>query len=152
MSNEERILSMLEAIQAEQQKTNERLGNLEDGQARLEDGQAKLETDMSILKDDVSILKEDVSILKEDVSILKEDVFILKEDVSILQEEMSTLKEDVIFVRNTVTRMEQVHGQKLGALFDGYMQLTQRADRTDEHVATQDKDILKRVFPNTMAK
>ena len=92
---------MLETIQAEQRKTNERLENLEDGVAKLE---------------------ADVSVLKEDVD----------------------------FVKGTVIRLENVHGKKIDVLFDRYMQLTQRADRTDEHDAEQDRLILTQLFPNAM--
>ena len=102
----------------------------------VEDCLVKLDADVSNLKGDVSDLKEDVSLLKGDVSILKEDV--------------SLLKEDVDFVRGTVTRLENVHGKKIDVLFDGYMQLTQRADRTDEHDAEQDRLILTQLFPNAM--
>ena len=58
MTNEEKILEMLAAMQS----------------------------DINSIKKDVSLLKEDVSELKEDVSLLKEDVSLLKEEVEELRE------------------------------------------------------------------
>ena len=58
MSNEEKILEILSAMQG----------------------------DISGIKADISGLKQDVAGLKEDVAGLKEDVAILKEDVAILKE------------------------------------------------------------------
>ena len=117
MNNEEKILSILESIQAEQRqtngrldsmeaeqrKTNDRLTVIEDAQARLEVGKAKMESELE-------------------------------------------------FVRDSVVRIEQVHGKKLDALFDGHQQLKEQIDDLKEHVSLQDEDILKRVFPKAMEK
>ena len=65
MSNEEKILEILSAMQ----------GDI-----------SGIKADISGLKQDVAGLKEDVAGLKEDVAGLKEDVAILKEDVAILKE------------------------------------------------------------------
>lgn len=50
MNNEEKILAILEQMQIEQRKTNERLD--------------KLEQDVSAIKEDVEIIKEDTEITR----------------------------------------------------------------------------------------
>ena len=71
MSNEEKILELLQGMTV-------RMDKLEAGQAdmtarmdRLEAGQARIQGDLTLLKGDVSGLKEDVSVLKEDHEITR---------------------------------------------------------------------------------
>ena len=110
MSNEEKILALLEA----QGKTLEEHGRMLVG----------LQQDVSGLKGDVAVLKEDVSGLKEDVAVLKEDVSGLKEDVAVLKEDVSCLKEDVAGLQETVTRValtqENIVLPRLDLLAEGH--------------------------------
>jgi len=105
------------------------LDELKIGQARLEAGQAKLEGDVSALIYGQAKLEGDVSAL-------------------IIGQEK--LESDLASINKTVTRIENEHGDKLDALFDGYQRLNAKISRIDEHVTMQDDVILKRVFPVTM--
>ena len=71
MNNEGKILSMLEnlttvvvQIQSEQVKINQRLDNLEQGQAKLEQGQTKLEQGQAKLEQSFVELKQNFVELK----------------------------------------------------------------------------------------
>lgn len=117
MTNEEKILSLLESMQAEQRKTNERLERLESGQ-----------------------------------SIMNERLTAMEDSQARLESGQLKIESDLEFVRSSVVRIEQEHGKKLDALFDGYQQLAEKADRIEEHVSAQDEVILKRVFPTILNK
>ncbi len=48
-------------------------------------------------------------------------------------------------VEHMVTDIEHTHGQKLEALFDGYIQNTQQLDRIEQKVSQHDEFILRRI-------
>lgn len=58
-----------------------------------------------------------------------------------LQETKSELKE----VKKTVINIEHDHGQKLQALFDGYVQNSDKLDRIEKEVTKHEEIILRRV-------
>lgn len=58
-----------------------------------------------------------------------------------LQETKSELKE----VKKTVVTIEHDHGQKLQALFDGYVQNSDKLDRIEKEVTKHEEIILRRV-------
>ena len=95
-------------------------------------------TRFDIVENDINGLKEDVNGLKEDVNGLKEDVNGLKEDVNGLEEDVNGLKKDVL-------RIEQNHGKKLDALFDGYIQNTQQLEKIEKEVSRHEDIIIKKV-------
>lgn len=68
----------------------------------------------------VSNIESDVTDLKQDVSDLKQDVSGLKQDVAVLQDDVAALKQESQFIKTIVIKMENEHGKKLDALFDGY--------------------------------
>lgn len=55
-------------------------------------------------------------------------------DVEEIKKTLPTLaaKEELAEVKNIVVRIENDHGQKLGALLDGYKLLSERLDRHEE--------------------
>lgn len=48
-------------------------------------------------------------------------------------------------VKNAIVRIENDHGQKLSALFDGYKQNSDKLDRIEVEVAKHEEIILRRV-------
>ena len=77
-------------------------------------------------------------IVENDINGLKEDVNGLKEDVNGLEEDVNGLKKDVL-------RIEQNHGKKLDALFDGYIQNTQQLEKIEKEVSRHEDIIIKKV-------
>lgn len=62
-----------------------------------------------------------------------------------LDERMDSLDERMGSLENTVLKIEQEHGDKLDALFDGYKQNSEKLDRIDEEVSKHGEFILRRV-------
>ncbi len=48
-------------------------------------------------------------------------------------------------LENTVTNIEQYHGKKLSALFDGYEQNAEKLDRIEKEVSRQEEVILRKI-------
>ena len=59
--------------------------------------------------------------------------------------ELREVKTDVKSLKKTVLNIEQDHGKKLEALFDGYKQNTEQLTRIEEEVKKQDEVILRRI-------
>lgn len=53
----------------------------------------------------------------------------LTQDMTEVKADLAALKEDLQFTKNVVIRIENEHGQKLGALMNGYKQNAERLDR-----------------------
>ena len=51
------------------------------------------------------------------------------------------IKTDIQDVKETVIRIEADHGQKLGALFDGYKLNAEKLDRIEEKQQAQDENL-----------
>ena len=62
-----------------------------------------------------------------------------------MENEFKELKSDVSSIKKTVLHIEQSHGQKLEALFDGYMQNTEKLNRIEAEVAKHEEVIIRRV-------
>lgn len=59
--------------------------------------------------------------------------------------EMTSIRADVKFTKEAVIRIENDHGQKLGALFDGYKLNSEKLDRIESEVKKHEEFILKRI-------
>lgn len=59
--------------------------------------------------------------------------------------ELADVRSDLTRVKEIVVRIENDHGQKLGALFDGYKLNSEKLDRIEKIVARHDEDLLKKV-------
>ena len=78
----------------------------------------------------------------------KELLELIAAQVDKLTEDMAEVKSEVVSVKNIVVKIENDHGRKLGALFDGYeltyeklTALEEKADTIDKKVDTQDVEI-----------
>jgi hypothetical protein len=61
------------------------------------------------------------------------------------KQELAEVKADVKFTKETVVRIENDHGQKLNALFDGYKLNSERLERIESKVTQHEEIILKRI-------
>lgn len=62
-----------------------------------------------------------------------------------LETKVDNLETKVQHIDNKVTIIEQEHGKKLTALFDGYTQNAQKLDNIQEEVSKHEEVILKRI-------
>jgi len=62
-----------------------------------------------------------------------------------MQEGFKSVNERLSFLEKTVSRIEIDHGQKLSALFDGYVQNSEKLDRIETEVAKHEEFIIKRI-------
>ena len=62
-----------------------------------------------------------------------------------LETKVDNLETKVKHIDNKVTIIEQEHGKKLTALFDGYTQNAQKLDNIQEEVSKHEEVILKRI-------
>ena len=69
---------------------------------------------------------------------MQADISDLKETQSSMQADINGLREDVDSVKNAVLLMENVHGEKLDALFDGYNQVYDVAKNIEHHIVKKD--------------
>ena len=93
----------------------------------------------------VGNLTQDVGNLKQDVGDLKQDVGDLKQDVGDLKKGLSNLEKKVDSIDKTVIRIENDHGSKLAALFDGYNQNSDKLERIENEVTKQEEIIMRRI-------
>ena len=82
MNNEEKILTMLEALTQGQARMGTDISGLKTDVADLTQGQARMETDISGLKADVADLKQGHTELKQGQAELKQGLADLKREVS----------------------------------------------------------------------
>ena len=69
----------------------------------------------------------------------------LENKVSNLENKVDNLETKVQHIDNKVSIIEQEHGKKLTALFDGYTQNAQKLDNIQEEVSKHEEVILKRI-------
>ena len=58
---------------------------------------------------------------------------------------MDSLENEVKETKNKVILIEQEHGKKLDALFDGYKQNSDKLDRIEEEVSKHEEIIVRRI-------
>lgn len=73
-------------------------------------------------------------------------VDVLTNIVDGLTGQVGELKDQVDSLKNIVIRVENDHGKKLQALFDGHAQLRNQLERIEEKVSEHEEIILKKVF------
>ncbi len=79
----------------------------------------------------VSKLTMEVSGMKSDMIGMKSDMIGLRTD---MQKGFNQVNERIDKVEKTVLKIEQEHGEKLSALFDGYKQNSEKLECLDEKV------------------
>lgn len=66
-------------------------------------------------------------------------------EVGGLKTDMKEVKDRLQSVENTVIKIENDHGDKLKALFDGYVQNSEKLERIEKEVTRQEEVILRKV-------
>ncbi len=69
----------------------------------------------------------------------------MTEGFKAVNERLDKVENEVKDIKKTVLTIEQDHGEKLSALFDGQIQNTARLERIEAEVVKHDEFILKRV-------
>lgn len=90
-------------------------------------------TDRELLE----LIAAQVGNLTTQVDGLSKDVSEIKSILPTLatKQELSELKNEVSSIKSIVVRIENDHGQKIGALLDGYKLLSERLDRHEEIIS-----------------
>ncbi|HHU63974.1 MAG TPA: hypothetical protein GXZ32_07215 [Clostridiales bacterium] len=107
MTNEDKILALLEKI-------TEKISSLESNVTAIQTEQASDRQLLELTASQVSKLTVDMDKIKG---------------------EIGSIKEEISSIRNTVIRIENDHGRKLNALFDGYKQNAEKLTRIEEEVS-----------------
>jgi len=81
----------------------------------------------------------------EKVGKLTQDVGEIKSDVGELKSDVGELKGEVQSIKNTVIHIENDHGAILKALFDVYVQNSDKLDRIEKIVSMQEEVILRKI-------
>ena len=89
--------------------------------------------------------RELLVMVAEKVGKLTQDVGELKSDTVGLKRGLGELKGEVQSIKNTVIHIENDHGAKLKALFDGYVQNSDKLDRIEKEVSIQEEVILRKI-------
>ena len=82
---------------------------------------------------------------RELLEMIATQVSTLTTQVNMLTKDITELKEDQRIIKGTVLKIEQDHGEKLEALFDGYKQNTEKLDRIEVEVSKHEEIILRRI-------
>ena len=152
MSDMEKILEILGAMNRRMDTMQEDISVLRSGSATKEDVGA-LKEDMGSLKEDVGTLKEDVGALKGDVGTLKGDVGTLKEDIAAHKREMAT-KEDLRHAKGEMMALMEAYFEPKFDLLAEQIKLIQEKQVPMEAMEqTEDRlDVLEAVVKSHSAE
>ena len=99
---------------------------------------------LELIASQVGGLTNQVDALTKDMTEVKQNMA-TKDDLALVKDEIASAKDEIASVRATVARIENDHGQKLGALFDGYKLNSEKLDRIEAEVTKHDEIILRRI-------
>jgi chromosome segregation ATPase len=125
----------------------------------IKKGQESLETEVIGVKRGQESLEAEVIGIKRGQESLEAEVIGIKKgqesdrglleltasQVSKLTMDMDELKVEVSSINKTVVKIENEHGEKLAALFDGYEQNSNKLDRIEKEVSRHEEVILRRI-------
>lgn len=83
--------------------------------------------------------------LTQDLGKLTQDVGQLTQDLGKLSQDVETLKDEMHEVKKSVIHIENDHGSKLKALFDGYVQNSEKLDRIEKEVSRQEEVYIRKI-------
>ena len=111
----------------------------------------KLTKDVDEIKETITTLatKEEFAEIRSTMATKEEfaeirSTMATKEELAEIRSTMAT-KEELEEIKNIVIRIENDHGQKLNALFDGYNLNSEKLDRIEKEVAKHEEFILRRI-------
>jgi chromosome segregation ATPase len=134
MTNESKMLTMLETL-------TEDVGSIKQGQNRIEIRMDGLEQDVSEMKQDISGLKQEFSEMRQDVSVLKEDVFVLKTDNLSFKEIHTGIFKEIDQIHESLVRIENDQGYKINVLFDAFQTAQDTNADTHQRVSVLEKRV-----------
>ena len=100
---------------------------------------------MDSMQGDIKGVNKRLDNLENKVDNLETKVDNLETKVDNLENKVDNLETKVQHIDNKVSIIEQEHGKKLTALFDGYTQNAQKLDNIQEEVSKHEEVILKRI-------
>lgn len=90
-------------------------------------------------------MEQKMDMVLEYVTRMTQEMVGLKQDMTGMKQDITDIKQDITSVKKTVARIENDHGQKISALFDGLTQVNSRLDRIEQKVSQHDEVIYRRV-------
>jgi archaellum component FlaC len=100
---------------------------------------------LELIATQVGLLSKDMAGVKTDIAGVKTELAGVKTELAELKDNVASLTTRVESIEGSVTRIENEHGQKLNALFDGQKLNSQKLDRIESQVAKHEDLILRRV-------
>lgn len=82
---------------------------------------------------------------REILELIATQVGKLTTQVDTLTKDMAEIKPRLTSIENTVIRIENDHGQKLGVLLNGYKQNAERLDKVETKLSEHEEIILKKL-------
>jgi archaellum component FlaC len=89
--------------------------------------------------------RELLELIATQVGNLTQDVGDLKKGQANLEKKVDSMEKKVDAIDKTVIRIENEHGNKLTALFDGHKQNADKLDRIEKEVTKQEEIIMRRI-------
>ena len=99
---------------------------------------------LELIASQVGGLTNRVDALTTQMSGLTNDMTVVKTTMA-TKDELASVEATVTSVKATVIRIENDHGQKLGALFDGYKLNSEKLDRIEAEVTRHEEIILRKI-------
>ena len=72
-------------------------------------------------------------------------ITLMYKDMQDMKTDIKDMKTDIKEVKERVINIENDHGKKITALFDGYVQQTEQLNRIEKEVSKHEEIILRRV-------
>ena len=93
----------------------------------------------------VSSVEQNVISLGQTVSSVEQSVSSLEGKVSSAEQTGLSLEQTVLSIHKIVIKIENEHGEKLSALFDGWKQNTEQLKRIEQEVSRHEEIILRKI-------
>ncbi len=106
MNNEEKILSLLETMQS----------SIETMQGSIETMQGSIET----MQGNIETMQGDIKTMQGDIKTMQGDIKTINNRLDKIELEQSEMASAIRRIDRSVILIENEHGKKIGALFDGY--------------------------------
>jgi len=124
MNNEEKILAMLEKMDARQNCTEAILEQLQQGQEATNVRLDKIDARLDSMQADITDLKQNVDTISERTGNIENDVKTISERTDNIENDVKTISERTI-------KIELVHGKKLDGLYESVVGNGEKFARLD---------------------
>ncbi len=100
-------------------------------------------TQVARLTKDVAEIKTNMA-TKEELAATNQGLAATNRGLADTNRDLAEVKAEVLSIKDIVVRIEIEHGQKLGALLNGYTQNAERLDRVEAKLAEHDRILLEK--------